>query len=114
MVLTTRNRPRFLQVALACYQHQTYPLRELIVVDDGDQLPADESSVEAVGGTMLLVRADLHRDGLIFPAFPYGQENARRRPERGELETEGLGLMAQDMGHECWGTPHLEIRHARW
>jgi peptide chain release factor subunit 1 len=70
--------------------------------------------LDAVGGTMLLVRADLHRDGLIFPAFPYGQENVRRRPERGELETEGLGLMAQDMGHQCWGTPHLEIRHARW
>src|SRR5215813_2206261 len=70
--------------------------------------------LDAVGGTMLLVRADLHRDGLIFPAFPYGQESARRRPERGELETEGLGLMAQDMGHQCWGMPHLEIRHARW
>jgi hypothetical protein len=70
--------------------------------------------LDAVGGTMLLVRADLHRDGLIFPAFPYGHENARRRPERGELETEGLGLMAQDMGHQCWGTPHLEIRHAKW
>ena len=70
--------------------------------------------LDAVGGTMLLVRADLHRDGLIFPAFPYGQENVRRRPGRGELETEGLGLMAQDMGHQCWGTPHLEIRHAKW
>ena len=70
--------------------------------------------LDAVGGTMLLVRADLHRDGLIFPAFPYGQENARRRPERGEFETEGLGLMAQDMGHQCWGMPHLEIRHAKW
>jgi glycosyltransferase involved in cell wall biosynthesis len=53
MVLTTRDRPRFLQVALACYQHQTYPLRELIVIDDGDQFPADESSVEAVGGQLI-------------------------------------------------------------
>ena len=74
----------------------------------------DLVELDAVGGTMLLVRADLHRDGLIFPSFPYGRENARRRPERGELETEGLGLMAQDMGHQCWGMPHLEIRHARW
>ena len=55
MVLTTRDRPGFLQVALACYQHQTYPLRELIVIDDGDQFPADESSVEAVGGRLIRV-----------------------------------------------------------
>ena len=53
MVLTTRDRPQFLQVALACYQHQTYSRRELIVIDDGDQFPADELSVEAVGGRLI-------------------------------------------------------------
>jgi hypothetical protein len=69
--------------------------------------------LDAVGGTMLLVRADLHRDGLVFPAFPYGRRHPKLRDERGELETEGLGLMAADMGHQCWGMPNLEIRHAR-
>jgi ADP-heptose:LPS heptosyltransferase len=70
--------------------------------------------LDAVGGTMLLVRADLHRDGLVFPTFPYGAESPRVRWDRpviGELETEGLGIMAHDMGYECWGMPHLEIRH---
>ena len=73
----------------------------------------DQSMVrlDAVGGTMLLVRADLHRDGLVFPPFPYGLDNSHRRPGRGEIETEGLGLMAGDMGVECWGLPHVEIRH---
>jgi hypothetical protein len=70
--------------------------------------------LDAVGGTMLLVRADLHRDGLVFPCFPYGEPNPRIRPERGELETEGLGMLARDMGHQPWGLPHLEIRHRRW
>jgi hypothetical protein len=70
--------------------------------------------LDAVGGTMLLVRADLHRDGLVFPCFPYGEPNPRIRPERGELETEGLGMMAHDMGHQAWGLPNLEIRHRRW
>jgi hypothetical protein len=68
-------------------------------------------ALDAVGGTMLLVRADLHREGLIFPPFPYGRANARIRPDTPELETEGLGFMAQDMGYQCWGMPHLEIRH---
>jgi hypothetical protein len=74
--------------------------------------------LDAVGGTMLLVLADLHRDGLIFPAFPYGRRNPFARwpspftgQAGGEFETEGLGLMARDMGHQCWGMPHLEIVH---
>lgn len=67
--------------------------------------------LHAVGGTMLLVRADLHRDGLIFPPFLYGRQNSRVRQGLGELETEGLGIMAHDMGFSCWGMPDLEILH---
>jgi glycosyltransferase involved in cell wall biosynthesis len=55
VILTTRDRPRFLSVALACYQHQTYSQRELVVVDDGEDFPADEASVAAVGGRLVRV-----------------------------------------------------------
>jgi len=79
---------------------------------------ADLVRLDAVGGTMLLIRADLHREGLVFPAFPYGRRNRFARETNplmgdgmGEVETEGLGLMAKDMGHECWGMPNLEIVH---
>src|SRR5215831_526279 len=58
MVLSTRDRPHFLQVALACYRHQTYPQRELIVIDDGDHFPADESMIEAAGGRLMRMPAD--------------------------------------------------------
>ena len=73
--------------------------------------------LDAVGGTVLLVRADLHRDGLTFPPFRYGLRSARIRPTHpvwgaGEIETEGLGIMAQDMGYQCWGLPVLEVIHA--
>jgi hypothetical protein len=72
--------------------------------------------LDAVGGTMLLVRADLHRDGLIFPPFRYGLENPAIRTShpvwgRGEIETEGFGILAKDMGLQCWGLPNLEILH---
>jgi UDP:flavonoid glycosyltransferase YjiC (YdhE family) len=60
-----------------------------------------EVEVDAVGGTMLLVRADLHREGLIFPPFAY----------KCYIETEGLAFMARDMGYRCWGLPNLEIFH---
>lgn len=70
--------------------------------------------LDTVGGTMLLVKADLHRDGLIFPPFPYGLANKKIRKNnfwKGEIETEGFGIMASDMGAQCWGMPHLEIKH---
>ena len=111
--------------------------------------------LDAVGGAMLLVKADLHRDGLIFPTFPYGKGSSLIRNRRGrylkstkevlasmtkvrkagrflretvgddllrksggsyfvgEIETEGFGIMAHDMGHDCWGVPGLEIKHRK-
>lgn len=73
--------------------------------------------LQSVGGTMLLVKADLHRDGLIFPPFPYGNASTAARERhpvwgRGEIETEGLGIMALDMGVQPWGLPDLEIVHS--
>jgi hypothetical protein len=74
--------------------------------------------LDAVGATMLLVRADLHREGLVFPPYLYGRQSPFARDKSpyanrgvGEVETEGLGLMAKDMGRECWGMPNLEIVH---
>ena len=40
-VMATGNRPRFFRQALRCFARQTYPNRELIVVDDG-QPPVEE------------------------------------------------------------------------
>jgi hypothetical protein len=75
--------------------------------------------LDAVGGIMLLVRADLHREGLMFPSFLYGRPSRYARENSpitgyrgpGEIETEGFGIMAKDMGYECWGMPNLEVVH---
>ena len=53
VILTTRDRPRFLPLALAGYQQQRYPHRELIVVDDGERFPADEAAATVAGGRLL-------------------------------------------------------------
>ncbi|MGE0059189.1 MAG: glycosyltransferase family 2 protein [Dehalococcoidia bacterium] len=45
VVLTTRDRPQLLPIALACFQHQSYQNRELIVVDDGDQFPVSDADL---------------------------------------------------------------------
>ncbi|MGD9712985.1 MAG: hypothetical protein AB7V46_13075 [Thermomicrobiales bacterium] len=71
------------------------------------------AALHAVGGTVLWIKADLHRDGLIFPPFGYGRRSEYIRKPSGEIETEGLGMMALDMGLQIWGMPHFEVRHRR-
>lgn len=58
--------------------------------------------LDGVGGCALAVKARCHRDGLIFPPYPY----------RHHIETEGLAKMAQDMGLGLYGMPQLYVVHA--
>jgi hypothetical protein len=53
VVIATRDRPSFLPLALRCFELQTYPSRELIVVDDGQENPVDGDTVRAVGGRLV-------------------------------------------------------------
>lgn len=74
--------------------------------------------LQSVGGTVLLVRAELHREGLVFPSYLYGLESKIIRSVhdvwgKGEIETEGFAMMAADMGYQCWGLPDLEVRHEK-
>ncbi len=71
------------------------------------------AALHSVGGTVLWIDADIHRDGLIFPPFGYGKRSQYARNTKGEIETEGLGMMALDMGLEIWGMPHFEVLHRR-
>ncbi|QKD06040.1 glycosyltransferase [Mesorhizobium loti] len=64
----------------------------------------DIVGLDAVGGTMLLVDAALHRGGLRFPEIPY----------RDLIETEAFGLLANDLGIRPMGLPKLEILHVPW
>lgn len=55
-----------------------------------------------VGGTTLLVDANPHRAGLLFPENPY----------KFLIETEGFGAAAYDIGIVPVGLPNVEIIHA--
>jgi glycosyltransferase involved in cell wall biosynthesis len=88
VVLPTRDRPRFLALALACYQHQTYQPRELIVIDDGDEFPAHAESVRAAGGRLIRLP----------PGTPLGAKlNEGLQSARGEL--------CQKMDDDDWYAP---------
>ena len=55
--------------------------------------------LDGVGGTALLVKADVHRDGAMFPPFPFYHL----------VETEGFAKMARRLGWSCWGLPNYFV-----
>jgi hypothetical protein len=62
----------------------------------------DVVPLNSVGGTMLLVDANLHRAGLLFPENPY----------RHLIETEAFAAAACDLGIVPVGLPNVEIVHS--
>lgn len=56
--------------------------------------------LDGVGGTALLVKADVHRDGAMFPPFAFYHL----------METEGFAKMARRLGWGCWGLPNYFVR----
>jgi len=63
--------------------------------DTGRLMPLD-----GVGGTALLVKAEVHRDGAMFPPFPFYHL----------IETEGFAKMARRLGWESFGLPNYFVR----
>ncbi|KAI1909263.1 Golgi mannosyltransferase complex subunit [Ophidiomyces ophidiicola] len=57
--------------------------------------------LHGVGGTALLVKAEVHRDGAMFPPFPFYHL----------VETEGFAKMARRLGHKCYGLPNYFVYH---
>ncbi|KAL6715659.1 Golgi mannosyltransferase complex subunit [Lecanora helva] len=57
--------------------------------------------LDGVGGTALLVKAEVHRDGAMFPPFSFYHL----------METEGFAKMARRLGWGCWGLPNYFVYH---
>lgn len=56
--------------------------------------------LDGVGGTALMVKGEVHRDGAMFPPFPFYHL----------VETEGFAKMAQRLGYRVWGLPDYFVR----
>ncbi|GMF54088.1 unnamed protein product [Phytophthora fragariaefolia] len=68
--------------------------------------------LDSVGGTMLYVRAEVHRQGVLFPVhYVIGSEWGREGYDG--IETEGLCYTAHFLGYKCWGMPRDIIQHVR-
>ncbi|KAG3022652.1 hypothetical protein PC121_g5395 [Phytophthora cactorum] len=66
--------------------------------------------LDSVGGTMLYVKADVHRQGVIFPVHHLIGSEWTSEGYDG-IETEGLCYIAHFLGFKCWGMPNDLIYH---
>lgn len=60
-----------------------------------------EMELDGVGGAAVLVKADVHRDGAMFPSFPFYHL----------IETEGFAKMAKRLGYQVFGLPNYLVYH---
>ncbi|MCJ1290544.1 hypothetical protein MMC34_002083 [Xylographa carneopallida] len=61
----------------------------------------EEISLDGIGGVNILVKADVHRTGINFPAYSF--EN--------QAETEGFAKMAKRAGYGVYGLPNYVVWH---
>lgn len=72
-------------------------LMAYMISEDGD--PHLELPLDGVGGTALLVKADVHRDGAMFPPFSFYHL----------IETEGFAKMSKRLGWQPYGLPNYKV-----
>jgi len=58
-----------------------------------------ETLLDGVGGTALMVKAEVHRDGAMFPPFAFYNL----------IETEGFAKMARRLGYQPYGLPNYLV-----
>lgn len=62
---------------------------------------SEEMALDGVGGGCTLVKAEVHRDGAMFPNFPFYHL----------IETEGFAKMAKRLNYEVYGLPNYLVYH---
>lgn len=55
--------------------------------------------LDGVGGCCIIVKAQVHREGAIFPSFPVDHQ----------VETEGFAQMAKNLGFRLIGLPDYRV-----
>jgi len=84
------------EILLEGYQElPTYRTLMAYLADLKNLDPRRLLELDGVGGTALMVKADVHRDGAMFPAFPFFHL----------VETEGFAKMARRLGYGVFGLP---------
>lgn len=73
----------------------------LVAMGDWRKPAHEEVELDGIGGVSIMVKADVHRAGINFPAYAF--EN--------QAETEGFAKMAKRAGYQVIGLPNYVVWH---
>ncbi|RLN96327.1 hypothetical protein BBJ28_00006757 [Nothophytophthora sp. Chile5] len=92
------------------HQHVLWLDADINVIPAGLLSKMAQLPLDSVGGSVLYVRADVHRQGVLFPPhYVIGSEWEAEGYDG--IETEGLCYIAHFLGFKCWGMPNDLIFH---
>jgi hypothetical protein len=75
------------------------------------ELEEEYSPLDSVGGTVLFVRSEVHREGVAFTTN-YVIGTGWKHEGYDGIESEGLCYVAGFLGYKCWGMPHAIAVHS--
>ena len=86
--------------------------------DNGTQFMSDLAQgteeyvqLDSVGGSVLYVKADIHRQGVAFTTnYVIGSDWEYEGYDG--IESEGLCYVAKFLGYSCWGMVHERVYHS--
>ncbi|KKF93462.1 Mannan polymerase II complex ANP1 subunit [Ceratocystis platani] len=84
-----------------CYKQYKTGRTYMAKMGDWRKDKDEEIELDGIGGVNILVKGDVHRAGINFPAYPF--EN--------QAETEGFAKMAKRAGYGVWGLPNYVVWH---
>ena len=86
-----------------CLGYKEYKTNRIYMAKMGDRHadPHEEILLDGIGGVNIVVKADVHRSGINFPAYAF--EN--------QAETEGFAKMAKRAGYGVYGLPNYVVWH---
>lgn len=92
------------EIIVEGYKMETWrTLMAIVVGKEENANPNDIIPLDGVGGTALMVKAEVHRDGAMFPPFAFYHL----------METEGFAKMARRLGWQCFGLPNYYVSSYR-
>jgi hypothetical protein len=75
--------------------------KHMAIMGDRHANKDEEIPLDGIGGVNIVVKADVHRSGVNFPAYAF--EN--------QAETEGFAKMAKRAGYGVYGLPNYVVWH---
>ncbi|KAK3816994.1 MAG: hypothetical protein J3R72DRAFT_460825 [Linnemannia gamsii] len=75
------------------------------------ELQEEFSELDSVGGTVLFVRGEVHREGVAFTTNYIIGAGWHHEGYDG-IESEGLCYVAKFLGYKCWGMPQAIAEHS--